>query len=292
MDYRISLPPPAAAMAVLRDLAAASGGAIADGGDGTFRIGPRAVLRADPADPQAAVLRPGDDAALFTLLQAYFARHSGPDAGLLVMPLGTPAPMLVAITDDPETDFGRTPIGFNAQAAELLASAQVFAAAWPVITGSDDAFEPFDEIDEEIVETGYSEDQMLLLPFLSDDPDLSQTVSFLIYGSDPRRIMRDILRVPRFNVRDPGFLTFPLPDPQGTIEAVSFGTGEGPVVELRVPLPARSLAAATTALAAAGRDQGATVLFVTDIIDEEETFIVQDIEVDGHLGAPRRIRMQ
>lgn len=292
MDYHIGFPPSSTAAIVLRDLAGASGDVIRAAGEGVWRIGPRAILQADSADPQAAILRSGDDAALFTLLSLYFRQDAGSEGGLLVVPLGTSAPLLVAITNDPETGPGRTPAGFNVAAAELLASPQAFATVWRVIIGTDDGVDGIDETDEETVATGHAKAQMLMTPFLSDDPGLSRTASFLVFGAKPAGLMRDILRVAGYSVRDPGFLVHHLPNPHGMIEAIGFGTSEGPAIELRVPLPARTVADATAALAAAARSQGATVLFVTDIIDEEETFIVQAVLPGGRRGAPRRIKMQ
>jgi hypothetical protein len=292
MDYHISFPPPATATDVLSDLAGASGDAIRAEGEGVWRIGPGAILRADATEPQAAILRPGDDAALFTLLSLYFARCAGPDAGMLVVPLGTSAPLLVAITNDPGTEPVRTAAVVNVAASELLISRQVFATAWAGIVGAGNDIACPDETEEEAVVTGFREVGMLLLPFLADDPEMSRTTSFLVYGVSPAGLMRDILRVASYTQRDPGFLIHHLPGSWGVIEAVSFGTNEGPTIELRVPLPDRTAHDASAALAAAGRLQAVTVLFVTGIIDEEEAFIVRDILPDGGLGTPRRIKMQ
>jgi len=131
---------------------------------------------------------------------------------------------------------------------------------------------------------------MLFAPVLASGDDETKTISFLIFGATPKEVMEDLVSVSSYVVADPDFLILDLAPPRGPLEAVRFDTSNGPVVELRVPLPMARITDAIKLLAGkASALPKAEVHYATEIIDEEGLFIIQRIEADGILAEPRRV---
>lgn len=252
------------------------------------------TMRVLPAtDGSGAVVTQGaTEDALYRLLRVYFTIVDDPSEGALVTPLGSSRLSMIAITNDPEADFGPSPLGFVVSATELLADGQVFRTAWQRITSEEGAFEEFDEPSGRVVETGRQESDMIFATLIDRTGDTGEPTSFLIFGASPKAVMEQIIQAPAYVAHDPGFLTFELEGDIGAVEAVEFETDRGPGVELRLPLPLSARQGAIAALAKrSGVVPGATIHFVTDINDAEETFLLQPISERGELGAPFEMKL-
>jgi hypothetical protein len=259
--------------------------------DGVFIIDGTAMVR-PTADGESAVdVSSANTAALYHLLSLYFDEAGAREEGALVTLLEGSSLNIIAITNEKDAGFGPTPLGFVVSAEEILKDQSVFASAWPELTRQTDAYEEFAENDE-IVTTSNSEADMIFLPYLAGPDDDTQTVSFLIFGASPKIVMEQLVRVPDYAVHDPDFLSFDMETAGGALEAVSFGTSEGPAVELRLPLPQARIADAIESLARSNASGPQLIInYVTDIIDAEEQFIIQFIAEDGTLDAPRKVRL-
>lgn len=272
MDYAIEflLEPGDTSLGLLRRIASVN--EEVEERQGAFHV-PGGMLVMPGPEAGGVLCRNATDKGLYLLLSRYFDT-AGESGGVLVTPTGTSALTMVAIVRDEDTDFGETPLGFNVQADELLANESVFLSAWPnLIAGTNADFPDTSDEGSETV-TGHDRDQMIFADVLATAEDDAQTVSFLFFGVTPQTVMEDIVKVPAYERLDPEFLTYSTGDENEPIEAVSFDTGEGPAVELRLPVTMANTDKAIRALAAAmPSDLSGKVCFATDIIDAEEVFL-------------------
>ncbi len=254
----------------------------------------QSTMRVAPAtDGSGAMVTQGaTEDAIFVLLRAYFAIVDDPADGVIVTPLGGSRLSMIAITNDPEADFGASPIGFVVSATEILADDRVFASAWSSLTSDEGVFEEFDAPAGMLVETGRQGDEMIFADLIDKTGDNGEPTSFFVFGASPKAVMEQIVLAPAYVAHDPGFLAFELEGDIGSVETVGFDTDKGPGVELRIPLPLSARQAAIAALARrAGVVSGATIHFVTEIDDSEETMLLQPISERGDLGAPFKISL-
>lgn len=260
--------------------------------DGHFTIDRTAALR-PTSDGGPAIETTGmTDQALFHLLDRYFDFDMADDAGALVTVLGAARLTMIAITAELDAEFGPSPLGFVVQANEILSSPQVFASAWPNLKGTGDAIEEFELDTGQTVSTQNPQDAMIFSPLLSDPDDETDTVSFLIFGATPKSVMEDLVAASTYVAADPEFLTLDLPQSGGALDVVSFNTSDGPAVELRLPLAQARITDAIRLLAQnANALPIARIFYVTEIRDDEELFIIQNIEPDGFLAEPRRVTL-
>lgn len=291
MDYRIEfvLADSDTALGLLQRMAGRSDRISAQGQ--LFRIGDTARLTPDQDGPGVTVTG-ADEPALYVFLSQYFAEADPAEGGALVSRLGPPVPMMVAITNEDDAEMGETPLGFNVSAREILASEAVFNSAWPSLIHSNRAADEEDGYEEKVTATANPAEGMIYASLLKRAEPAAETISFLIYGRSPRSVMQDLVKAPNYVELDPEFLRHDLDNDAGSIEAVSFGTSEGPAVELRVP---GSLADAPEAIRIMSRNMGpdarGKIFYVMDINDAEEVFTIQPIEPDGELGEPRQIKL-
>lgn len=256
--------------------------------DGQFTIDRSAILRTAPDGGPAVHSSGMTDDALFHLLDSYFEFDTAADAGALVTVLGTARLTIIAIT----AEFGATPLGFVVRADEILSSPQVFASAWPNLTGKGDADEEFEQEAGKTVSPQNPQDAMIFLPLLPVPDEDADIVSFLIFGATPKSVMEDLVAASTYVAADPEFLTLDLAQSGGALDVVSFTTSDGPAVELRLPLSQAGISDAIGLLAQnANALPDARVFYVTEIRDDEEMFIIQNIESDGSLGEPRRVTL-
>lgn len=231
------------------------------------------------------------DAGMYQILSRYFDQ-AGEDGGALVSRTGTPALTMIAITTDDDAEIGETPLGFNIRAEELLASEAVFRSAWPGLSEGPSGDLPDTSEEEDVTMTGRTDKEMIFADILSPAGDESQTLSFLFFEATPIYVTQNVVRVPYYQQMDPEFLIYKTAEDDDPIEAVSFQTSEGSAVESRLPVTMADTERAIAAMAAAiPPNSTAKLCFVMDIIDSEETFIIQPISTDGSLGEPRRIKL-
>lgn len=244
-----------------------------------------------PSSDEGVDLKNASEEALFILLNAYFDEVAGTENGALVTMSDEGALTVVAISNEEDLVREEISIGLILPADEILANREVFLAAWPAIVESH-----FDEDvapeDAPRVNTAQKESDMLFANILPSPQDESDLVSFMIFGASAEEIMTTLVRPSSYAVEDEDFLRADFPDQSGAVEVVGFNTSKGYGFELRLPLEQARIEDAIKLVAQQAAPLKITPHYVTDIIDEEETFIIQRIEADGFLAEPERIKLQ
>lgn len=292
MDYRVdfSAAQEGGIDGLLRRLAARS--AHIENRDGAFTLSNNIVLRPTEDGAPALDLKGVSDSNMFDLLQTYFQEVAGSDHGALVTLSDDGVATMIALSNEDDVQTGKMPLGFVVPADEILANREVFLSAWPGLIKSDNSAEDLDDQEGPIITTQHPERGMIfseILPAAEDETDL---VSFMIFGMSAQAVMENVVAAHAYVQEDPEFLRLDLPNIEGVLEAVSFDTSKGQGIELRLPLAQTRIEDAINLLAQQVRAGGVYIYYVTDIIDEEEIFIIQLIEPDGVLAAPERIKLQ
>jgi len=290
MDYRIdfSAAQDMSARALL-DLMAGHSAAITREGSG-YVLAAGGTLRL--ASDEGLDVVAATDAGLFDLLTAYFQVVDGADHGALVTLAQDGVVTMIAVSDDDATMREQFELGFVVPASELLTDRAVFLSAWPTLLQTHlDAQDEAAADGERVTSSGEGGTFIFegLLPDEDADADL---VSFMVFGTTAERVMEAVVGAETYIREDPSFLRRDLEGREGAIEVVGFDTSRGFGLELRLPLEQARTEEAIRRIAARAAELDVEIHYVTDIIDEEETFILQRIERDGFLQAPERVQLQ
>ena len=229
---------------------------------------------------------------LFLIFTEFFASHSSVEASIIVSPQIEDTFKTVFIVRHDDQYTGDHELGTTVHIRELLAAEATFVAAWPNLVEMPDA--PLEEEAEDgpTVTTGLDDDAFLVSDLMGAFDTPREPVSYFIFDATPAQVMRELVGVKDYVQHDAEFLVHEVESIEESIEAISLETDEGPVVELRIPMPQKEIAAANARLAARNASGlKARLTYVAEIEDGSDDFLIQPIAEDGHLGAPRKVRM-
>lgn len=227
------------------------------------------------------------NAGLFDVLVGYFRVVERAEYGALVTLAQDGVLTMIAVSDDDTSVREQFELGFVAPASELLSNREAFLSAWPALLQTHMEAQDEAVADAERVTSATADASFVFEGLLPDQDADAGLTSFMLFRTTAERVMEDLVGAKTYVREDSSFLRLDLDHWEGAIEVVGFDTSSGFGLELRLPLEQDRIREAIRRLAVRAAELNIELYYVTEIVDEEETFILQRTERDGFFAGTR-----